>query len=76
MEENKTGGFGNTGGAMSCTGIASRQEPAAVMRAMLDHGAVLAQSAACHFAIGMHRREDEPRHRQTEKHQQRQQYPN
>jgi hypothetical protein len=76
MEENKTSGFSYTRGAMSRTGIASRQELAGVMRAMLGHRTVLAQSAARHLAIGLHRREDEPRHRQTEKHQQRKQYPN
>jgi hypothetical protein len=60
---------------MNRTGIASRQEPARMMRTMFGHRTVLAQPAARHLAIGLHRREDEPRHRQTEKHQQRQQYP-
>jgi hypothetical protein len=42
MEENKTGGFSNTRGAMSRAGIASRQEPAAVMRTVLGWRTVLA----------------------------------
>jgi hypothetical protein len=75
MEQNKTGGFGNTCGAVSRAGIASSQEPARMVRTVFGYRTVLAQPAARHLAIGLQRREDKPRHRQTEKHQQRQQYP-